>query len=84
MGDFALVISFNTAIVDSLWLLTKDLSSFAKLTGRVGQALHTFTQPISIQNAPNAKELVVKEGRIEFDKVRFKYKGAEPYSVINR
>lgn len=78
VGDFALVISFNTAIVDSLWLLTKDLSSFAKLTGRIGQALSTFTQPIAIQDAPNAKELVVKEGRIEFDQVRFKYKGAEP------
>ncbi|MGE0009688.1 MAG: ABC transporter ATP-binding protein [Candidatus Babeliales bacterium] len=78
VGDFALVLSFNTAIVDSLWLLTKDLSQFAKYTGRVGEALATFSQPISIQNAPNAKELVVKEGRIEFDQVRFKYKGAEP------
>lgn len=78
VGDFALVLSFNTAIVDSLWLLTKDLSQFAKYTGRVGEALATFDQPVTIQNIPGAKELIVTEGRIEFDQVRFKYKGAEP------
>jgi ATP-binding cassette subfamily B protein len=59
-------------------LLTKDLSQFAKYTGRVGEALATFDQPVTIQNMPNAKELIVREGRIEFDQVRFKYKGAEP------
>lgn len=77
VGDFALVLSFNTAIVDSLWLLTKDLSQFAKYTGRVGEALNTFAQPVAIKNAPHAKDLVVKQGSIRFDNVRFKYKGAE-------
>lgn len=78
VGDFALVLSFNTTIVDSLWLLTKDLSQYAKYMGRVGQALYTFLQPIAIKDAPSAKELTITKGEIRFDKVRFKYKGAEP------
>ena len=79
VGDFALVLSFNTAIVDSRLLVAHQGSlQFAKYTGRVGQALETFSQPVTIQNAPNAKDLVVTEGAIHFDQVRFRYKGAEP------
>jgi len=78
IGDFALVLTLNSAIVDFLWNMAKDFSHFSRLVGRVTQALNITTVPIEIQDRPQAKTLVIHKGQIEFDKVQFHYKGSEP------
>lgn len=78
IGDFALVLTINTAIVDNLWHLTKDFTEFSRLLGKITQSLRTLTVPIDIQDKPDARELIVKKGEIAFDKVHFHYKGADP------
>lgn len=78
VGDFALVLGINIAIVDFLWQLTKDFSHFSQMLGKATQALRTTSIPIEIVDAANAKELVVTTGEIKFDCVKFHYKGAVP------
>lgn len=77
VGDFALVLSINTAIVDFLWQLTKDFSQFSKNIGKMTQALRTIMLPIEIQDKPNARDLKVTQGEIVFDRVQFNYQGDE-------
>jgi ATP-binding cassette subfamily B protein len=77
IGDFALVLSINIAIVDFLWQLTKEFSDFSKLLGRTSQALKTILEVPEIQDKPGATTLAVTKGEIAFDKVKFHYKSAE-------
>jgi len=78
VGDFALVIAVNISIVDCLWELSRDFNQFAEYIGNVSQGLHIINMPSDIQDKPYAKELVVTQGRIEFDKVHFCYNNAAP------
>ncbi len=78
VGDFSLVITVNTSIVDCLWELSRDFNQFAEYVGNVSQGLQIITMPSEVHDKPDAKELVVAQGRIEFDKVTFCYKNAAP------
>lgn len=78
VGDFALVLSINVAIVEFLWHLTKDFSQFSKSFGKITQALRTVMLPIDIQDQPNAHKLDVRMGEITFKDVGFHYKGTDP------
>ncbi len=77
VGDFALVLAINIAIVDFLWQLTKEFSQFSKYYGKVTQALRTIVVTPDIKDAPHAKALVVAKGEIIFDSVQFHYKEAK-------
>jgi ATP-binding cassette, subfamily B, bacterial len=78
IGDFALVLSINLAIVEFLWNITKDISQLSKSLGKITQALRTILLPIDIYDHPGAKQLDVTKGEIEFKDVRFHYKGTNP------
>jgi ATP-binding cassette subfamily B protein len=78
VGDFALVLSINVAIVEFLWHLTKDFSQFSRAFGKITQALRTIMLPIDIQDQPNARNLNVRTGEIIFKDVGFHYKGTDP------
>lgn len=73
VGDFALVLSINIAVVEFLWQVTRDFSQFSKLFGKITQALRITTIPIDIQDAPNAQDLRITKGEIAFDQVCFHY-----------
>ncbi len=78
VGDFALVISLNVAIVDVLWQLTWQFSQFTKAYGRISQALRVMLHPIEIKDITDAKSLVISQGRIKFQNVTFCYKSVDP------
>lgn len=78
VGDFALVLSINVAIVEFLWNVTKDFSQFSKSFGKITQALRTIMLPVDIQDQPDARKLQVPRGEIAFKAVRFHYKGTKP------
>lgn len=77
VGDFALVLTINAAIVDFLWQLTKEFSQFSKLLRKITQALRTILVVPEIQDTHGASLLIVKKGEIIFDQVQFHYKGAK-------
>ena len=77
IGDFALVLSINIAIVDHLWQITRDFSQFSRLFGKIMQALRTANMPIDIEDTPEATPLKVTRGEIAFENVVFHYKGTD-------
>jgi ATP-binding cassette subfamily B protein len=78
IGDFIVVLTINQTMVELLWQITQDLSTFSKLWGKVSQALRAINFVAEIQDSTNAKVLKVNKGEIKFDKVKFHYKGSEP------
>jgi ATP-binding cassette subfamily B protein len=78
VGDFALVLALNTAVTGFLWHMAVDFTKFAKLVGKVIQALRTILLVPEIQDKADAKALIIKKGEIVFDAIRFHYKGSEP------
>lgn len=77
VGDFALVLTINIAIVDFLQGIIKDFSQFSKHLGTITQALRTISLPIDIQDKTDAKELIIIKGEITFHNVEFHYKDTE-------
>ncbi|HQS84823.1 MAG TPA: ABC transporter ATP-binding protein [Alphaproteobacteria bacterium] len=78
VGDFALILVINISIVDYTWKITKDISEFSKLIGRITQALRNILDVPEIQDASNSYDLIVTDGNIVFDHVKFHYKGIAP------
>jgi ATP-binding cassette subfamily B protein len=77
-GDFALILMVSISIMNSLWGLSKDLIQIAELAGNVSQGLGIVLSPLEIEDAANAKPLVVNRGEIIFSQVHFRYRDAEP------
>lgn len=76
-GDFVLVLAVNTAIMQHLWMISKDLLTVAELAGNITQGLRIVLSSPEIQDMPNAKQLVVQKGEIIFSQVHFRYRDAE-------
>lgn len=77
VGDFALVLTLNFSILESLWKMTQEFSQFSKIFGRITQALRNILVEPDLKDVPNATELVVTKGEITFENVQFNYKGTQ-------
>jgi ATP-binding cassette, subfamily B, bacterial len=72
IGDVALIITLCLAVADNIWNLMREVSDLLEEIG-------TFMQSISIiefdllEDDENAQDLVVREGRIDFNDVTFEY-----------
>lgn len=77
VGDFVIVLTINTAIVDFMWEATKDFPNFTRLSGKITQALRAILAEVKIIDATQAKPLVVTKGEIQFEEVGFNYHGAK-------
>ncbi|MFJ1268273.1 ABC transporter ATP-binding protein [Legionella lytica] len=73
VGDFSFIISLSISIFYNLWYLASQFVLFAEELGKCRQALTLITEPHEIADKPNAKPLVVTQGRIEFKNVSFHY-----------
>lgn len=78
IGDFALVLSINIAIVDFLWQLAKEFSQFSRSLGKIVQALRLTTAPHEIIDHSPPTRLMISQGKIVFQEVFFQYPEAEP------
>lgn len=76
-GDFVLILTLNLHIIENFWNIAKDMRDFWEKIGNIVQALAIIQSPVEIKDAPQAKDLVVTEGKIVFENVQFQYKGAE-------
>ncbi|WP_371253861.1 ABC transporter ATP-binding protein [Orientia tsutsugamushi] len=80
-GDFILVLTLNTNIINCLSNLSDDIGTCADIIGNVTQGLRvtdtTFTN--EVRDDSRAKELIVKKGKISFNKVCFAYNGNKPF-----
>ncbi len=78
IGDFALVLTINIAIVEFIWVLTRKLSEFSRSLGIIIQALQAITEEPEIKDIPEVKQLKVFAGKVSFEDVTFHYKSAIP------
>lgn len=76
-GDFALVLSINFSLVESLWALGKDIGQVSELSGNINQGLKIALSPFTIRDRADAKTLLVTEGKIEFSHVSFFYEAGK-------
>lgn len=76
-GDIAIAISLCLRLNGmSHWIMWEVSSLFENL-GTVQDGINTLSQPVSVQDSPQATPLAVRGGAIEFSKVNFGYLGAE-------
>ncbi len=73
VGDFALVFTINVYIVDNLWNLGRQFLSFSEQFGKVTQGLRITMQEHNLTDSPDAKAMLVPQGKIEFRDVEFQY-----------
>jgi ATP-binding cassette subfamily B protein len=77
-GDFVLILTISLAIMNCLWGVSRDIINIAELAGNITQGLRIALSPLEIDDKPNAKPLVVRQGEITFAQVHFRYRNADP------
>lgn len=76
IGDFALVLSMCVAIGDDIWDLGQEIGDLFEEMGSFKQSMYMFVQH-EIADSPNAKDLIVKTGKVEFKNVVFRYRNQQ-------
>ncbi|EGQ7946278.1 ABC transporter ATP-binding protein [Vibrio parahaemolyticus] len=81
VGAIAIAVSLALRVNGmSMWIMWEVGALFENM-GTVVDGMKTLSKPIDIQDKPNAKNLVVSQGGIQFDNVSFHY--GENKGVIN-
>lgn len=78
VGDFALVIMLTTTLIEGIYMIGRQLVEFSKVVGICNQALSIIIAPHEIVDAVNASDLIVTEGMIQFNGVKFAYSKNKP------
>jgi ATP-binding cassette subfamily B protein len=73
VGDFALVASLTTSVSWAVYILGTQIVDISKVAGICTQALSIMVEPNIIVDMPNAAELRVSKGLVEFKNVDFAY-----------
>jgi len=84
VGDFALVLTLSTAIVDETFYLALQFVAFTEELGVCKQALSILSKQPEAVDAPHAAALKVTHGEIVFENVSFHYVAGKPiYQNLN-
>lgn len=84
VGDFALVLTLSTAIVDETFYLALQFVSFTEDVGVCKQALSILSKQPEALDAPGATSIQVPKGEILFENVTFNYVNGKPvYENLN-
>ncbi len=84
VGDFALVLTLTTGIVDETFYLALQFVSFSEDVGICKQALSIFSKQPEAVDPHHAPSLNVEQGQIVFDHVSFNYVNGKPvYEDLN-
>ncbi len=79
IGDFAFILGLSLYVTESVWTLTEYIDQINDAAGKCRQALKAIFVPIQVKDKETAKDLVVTEGKIIFNKVYFQYKDTAPF-----
>lgn len=77
-GDCVMVVSLATMIANQVWNLSNRMLEFFEQYGVLADSLDLVTQPHEIVNHPDAGELRVTQGEIEFRQVYFAHADGTP------
>jgi ATP-binding cassette, subfamily B, bacterial len=74
-GSFAMVASLLLLVINDIRNLTRRFLEFFEYIGNVADGVGIIIRPHEITDLPEAQELVVTRGEIQFEKVKFTYPG---------
>jgi ATP-binding cassette subfamily B protein len=78
VGDYALILGLSIEVGFTLWWVTEQVDHLNSAIGKCTQSLKALFTPLEITDKEGAQPLIVHQGEIVFDKVKFHYKGSEP------
>jgi ATP-binding cassette subfamily B protein len=78
VGDFPLVAISVFNLIGLIWQMSFNMLDLFRDLGTLKGAVTLLQHPISVQDAPNAKKLVVTKGAIDFQHVSFGYRQRTP------
>jgi len=73
IGDFVLVQVYIIGLLNQVWGIGRNMRQLNDAFSEASEMLDIMELPHAIQDAPDAKPLVVKEGAVTFDHVHFEY-----------
>ncbi len=79
IGDFAFILGLSLYVTEYVRTLTEYIDQINDAAGKCRQALKAIFVLIKIKDKETAKDLVVTDGKIIFDKVYFQYKDTAPF-----
>ena len=73
VGDFVLVQIYIIGLLNRVWSIGRNMRQLHDAFTEATEMLDIMELPHDVQNAPDATPLLVREGGITFDHVRFEY-----------
>lgn len=73
-GDFALILSLCIEVGFTVWWTIEQIDYLTDCIGKCNQSLRSLFVPLDLIDAPNAKDIQINKGEIQFDHVTFAYK----------
>ncbi len=73
IGQLLGILYLNETVVSLVWDDLPDLLQFSKQVGKIRQVLTLECESTKVQDKPNAKEIVLQEGHIQFERVTFAF-----------
>lgn len=83
IGDFVLVVTLMFSMIGTLTFIGNMMNNFIRIYSEIEEGLEEILIPHDIVDEENAKELVVKEGKIEFKNLHFSYNDDPIFSNLN-
>lgn len=72
-GDFAFILTLSMFVGSSVWQLGRQMLEFSKSVGECRQALSYLVETHAISDKPNAPDLEITQGHIQFKQVSYSY-----------
>lgn len=82
VSDIVFTSTVNVIIMGSISSIVFSLPRIADIVSSAVQSYEELVEPVSVQDAPNAQDLIVKNGEIEFKNVSFAYDDSDS-GVLN-
>jgi ATP-binding cassette, subfamily B, bacterial len=73
VGDFVLIQVYVLGLVSQIWGIGRNMRQLYDAFSEATEMLDILALPHGIQDAPDARPLLAREGSIAFDHVRFEY-----------
>ena len=74
IGDFVLLQTYIVTLIQNIWNMGQNMRQFYEAIAGASEMLDIIERPLDIADKPGAQPLVVREGEVRFDHVRFAYK----------
>ncbi len=73
LGTIVLIQSYIISLIDDIWGFSRIIQAVEETYSDAQEMVEILETPHEVQDIKNAKELVVRDGKIVFDKVTFSY-----------